>query len=214
MRHTESDFEYFVFFIFPIVVLFLGLFGNISGFILLTIRKKLSELGPVNTYRYLFITDCICLIILMANNYFVNAFSFGFSLLHDSTCKIYKYAGSLFFPLSYQNLLYIFFERFLAIKYPVESNRFRSKNYQLKYFLIIIMANCLLFLPQLFNNNVIENISSDNSSIKVCEFNTDGMKTFVYIAFASENVIPVVYSGYKIIALTKKQYKSGQSNYF
>ena len=189
MRSTEGHFEFFVFFIFPILILLFGLVGNILGFILLTKRRKLSELGPVNTYRYLFITDCICLFLLTTNNYFLNAFSFGFSVLNDSTCKIYKYAVSSFFPLSYLNLLYIFFERFLAIKYPVESNRFRSKKYQLRYLLIIIVSNCVLFLPQLFNNNIQEKISSDNSSIKVCDI-TDGMKSFQYIAFTSENFFP------------------------
>jgi len=72
------------------------------------------------------------------------------------------------------------------------------------------MANCLLFLPQLFNNNVIENISSDNSSIKVCEFNTDGMKTFVYIAFASENVIPFLIMLLFSVLLTYTIFKSNR----
>ena len=209
MRQTESDFEFFVFFIFPIIILVFGLIGNIIGFILLTTRKNLSVLGPVNTYRYLFITDCICLLLLTTNNYFLNAFSFGFSVLNDSTCKIYKYAVSSFFPLSYLNLLYIFFERFLAIKFPVESNRFRSEKFQLRYLLIIIFSNCVLFLPQFFNNNIQEKVSSDNLTIKVCEYNSDGIKAFVYIAFVSENVIPfLIMLLYSVLLI----YTIGKSN--
>ena len=55
------SFEYFSFFIFPPVILVIGLAGNLLGFKTIQ-RPKMVEIGPRNAYKYLFISDTIYLV--------------------------------------------------------------------------------------------------------------------------------------------------------
>jgi hypothetical protein len=57
MRYLEKVFDQFVFFIMPIMIVFFGLFGNLLGFLTLRKRKEEnSEIGPIQMYRFSFIT--------------------------------------------------------------------------------------------------------------------------------------------------------------
>ena len=116
MKQTENNFEFFIYFILPIIILAFELFGNVLGLVLLTASKRLVQIGPVNTYRYLLAVDCITLVLIIVNNYSVNGFLVGFSLLHDYTCAIYKYVLHVISTLSKMCLLYILIERYLAVK--------------------------------------------------------------------------------------------------
>ncbi len=71
-----DTFAYFVSFVLPLVVFFMGQFGNILG-ILVMLRKSLSKIGPQHMYRYMFIVDSLYLLVLL-KSYF--AISFRVSL--------------------------------------------------------------------------------------------------------------------------------------
>ena len=48
---------------FPLMIIFFGLIGNLLGLMALRKRKQTdSEIGPIYMYRFLFITDSIILI--------------------------------------------------------------------------------------------------------------------------------------------------------
>ncbi len=188
---AKSSFEYFVYFIFPLVMLGLGLFGNIMGSILLTVRKNLSQLGPVDTYRYMFLTDCACLVQTILDKYFLFGYSFGFSSLNDFTCKAYKYIAYLLASPSHLFLLYILVERFLAIKFPVESNRFRTRKCQLGYFIAITLINMVYFTPILVYYNVKTKVFNNNITINSCELVNDSNK-IIHLLFLSKVFIPLV----------------------
>ena len=150
MKQTESSLEYFIIFILPIIFLALGLLGNIFGMVLLKTSKRLIPIGPVNTYRYLLLAECVNLVMVIVNNYLMYGFSIGFSSLNETACKIYKYTVHSFGSLSKFCLIYILIERYLAIKFPVESNFLRSKGTQLVYYIAITVTSCIYYMPALF----------------------------------------------------------------
>ena len=53
-----DDFLYFVKYIFPIAILAFGLIGNTLG-VLVLYNKDLKNIGPRNTYIFLFICDSL-----------------------------------------------------------------------------------------------------------------------------------------------------------
>ena len=206
MRKTENSFEYFVYFIFPIVIFVLGLIGNIVG-LFLAKTKKLSQIGPVNTYRYLLLNDCIHLTIVSLNYYFVNGFSFGFSLLSDLTCKFYKYTAHVTGSNAKLFLIYILIERYLAVKFPVESNQFRSKKYQLVYLISVTVINSIYYIPSWFSFSIEHHILGENSTTVICGLIQDKRLTIQFLVFSAEIVIPsiviLIYSAVLIFTIRK-----------
>jgi len=165
MKKTESNFEFFVYFIFPLVILFFGLIGNSIGLMTIIKRKKLDETGPTHIYKYIFIVDTIFLLTII-NYYCVNAFSIGITLITNWGCKLFNYFSYSFSTLSTFLLIYILTERFLSVKYPVESNVLKNKKIQLTYFVIIIILNHLYYLPLLFSYHLIPGYYSNNTFIR------------------------------------------------
>ncbi len=144
MVNIQTNFEYFVYIIFGPLVLFLGLLGNVLGLVVLR-RKNLEKLGPKRMYQYLFKIDLICLLIVL-NNHLVQSFDMGFQVLSRLSCKLYMYFAYTFSPITPMILVYILIERYLAIKYPVESNLLRNKKCQLIYISVIVVINILYFM--------------------------------------------------------------------
>ena len=158
---TETNFEYFVYQLFGPIVILLGIFGNSLGLIVPR-RRDLDELGPKNTYKYLFLIDMICLPIIF-NNYMIHAFGIGFSTISWMTCKIYMQYAYIFSSISPMVLVYILVERYLSIKFPVESNFLRNKKTQLVYISMILIFNFFYFLYIPFISDIkiekLENLS-------------------------------------------------------
>jgi hypothetical protein len=140
MKTTENMYEDFVYFIMPFMIIFLGLIGNLLG--LLTARKieKLeSKIGPINIYRYIFITDSI--IILLYLNFVMDRN--GLLTVSIYSCKLPVYLTYTLCSLSSFLLIYILIESYLSIKYPVESNLLRNNKPQFIYFVIIFIINLI-----------------------------------------------------------------------
>ncbi len=79
------------------VILAIGLFGNISGLLVLK-EKKLNKLGPLFMYRLMFIFDLIFLSGILVF-IFKNFFQLNLSLISDLSCKLYFYFS---YNLSYE----------------------------------------------------------------------------------------------------------------
>ena len=69
MKNAENMFEQFVYFIMPVMIVGIGLIGNLLGVIELKKKKRqrestdTKEIGPIYIYRSLFITDSIALVL-------------------------------------------------------------------------------------------------------------------------------------------------------
>jgi hypothetical protein len=156
MKTTENMYEEFVYFIMPFMIIFLGLIGNLLG--LLTARKieKLeSKIGPINIYRYIFITDSI-IILLYLNFVMDRVFSNSLLTVSIYSCKLLVYLTYTLCFLSSFLLIYILFESYLSIKYPVESNLLRNNKPQFIYFMIIFIINLIYCFPVFLYSNLIQ----------------------------------------------------------
>ena len=73
------DFKYFLYSIFPPMILTIGLVGNLLGLLVLT-RKRLAKIGPRNIYRYLFLMDSIYLSLIL-EPYLETEFNLDFCII-------------------------------------------------------------------------------------------------------------------------------------
>ena len=135
---------------------------------------------------------------LVTDNFLVNGFSIGFSLLNDFTCKIYKYTAHLTATVSKFSLIYILIERYLAIKYPVESNYLRKQSFQLVYQILVTVIGCIYYTPVLVFFKIQNQTSSDNSTnaaaaaVSFCDPIPDKKLTMQLLSFVNEVAIPAV----------------------
>jgi hypothetical protein len=187
---TENMFEQFVFFIMPFLIIFFGLIGNLLG--LLTLRKRKqenSQIGPIQMYRFLFITDSINLISFIG-------YSMGIYLYSSFSCKFLFYLSVLFYSLSSLILIYILIENYLSIKYPVESNLLRKNKPQFIYTVIVFIINLIYFLPVFLNLNIIElesTISNNNitKSRLTCDIESNKNEISI-LAFINRILLPLI----------------------
>jgi len=185
MVKVQTDFEYFVYIIFGPLVLLLGLFGNSMGLVLLK-RKNLEKLEPKKMYQCLFIIDLVCLLTVL-NNHLVQSFDIGFSILSQFTCKFYMYFAYTFSPLTPMILFYILVERYLSVKYPVESNLLRKKICQLIYISVIIGMNLIFFAHIPFMSNLkyeTNHINASTTNRTLCKI-VSSTRMSSFLAFIS-----------------------------
>jgi len=157
-------FEQFVFFIMPFMIIFFGLIGNLLGLVTLGKRKQEdSQIGPIQMYRFLFITDSINLLSFI-NVIMDKGYSTGIYLFSSVSCKLFVYLSISFYSLSSLILIYILIESYLSIKYPVESNLLRKNKPQFIYTIIVFIINLIYFLPTFLNFNIIESTVTGNNN--------------------------------------------------
>lgn len=140
--------------IYPPIVLTLGFFGNTMGIITFK-HKNLEQIGPLISYRLLFLMDSLFLIC-----FFISFLEFGFNfqitLYSNITCKAYWYFAYFLSSISPMLLAYITFEKFIVIKFPFKKQSLRSTKYQLIFFASIFTINLLLNLPVAFFYEITE----------------------------------------------------------
>ena len=144
-----DSFNYFSSYIFPPLILGFGLIGNFLGFKVMQ-RPKMLEIGPRNTYKYLFIMDTIFLVQIIVT-YLQLSFSIDPTYLSKVICKLWYYLNSSLTTQSSMLLAYISIDRYVSIKFPAYRFFMRKRNNQLIYFIFIFMFNLLYNLPVVYN---------------------------------------------------------------
>ena len=185
---TEEMFQYFVFYIMPPAVLVFGLVGNSFGFAVL-MRKKLKNIGPCNTYKYLFASDMIYLLQLLIN-YLANGYSIDLQVMSGLACKLINYFNFTFSGNSPWLLVYISVEKFISIIYPTRRFFIRKKKTQLVYFIILLTINFVYYIPISFFFDIISYNQSNVSSL-VCTYNSlSSQDIATYLSLLNRTVIP------------------------
>lgn len=138
-----DTFTVFFFYIFPPLVLILGLFGNIFGYYLLK-RPKMSEIGPRNTYKFLFSLDTINLIQIIVN-YLQFSFKTDITIISNVSCRLWMFINYSLATPSSMCLVYISIDRYISIKLPAKRYFLRKRN----------NFYAMLFFNSLFNSELI-----------------------------------------------------------
>ncbi len=149
-----NEINYFVFYIEAPLVLTLGLIGNLTGLVMLSVKKD-NEIKPKEMFFSLFLFDTLMLISIL-----IYYLKLGFAidlLIHTSLiCKAAMYVLYSLASVSSMILVYILIERLLSVKFPVESNMLRMKLVQFTYLLIMIVFNFIYYLPVPFNYDIVK----------------------------------------------------------
>ena len=94
----KSDVSFFVSYIFPMLIFGLGSVGNMLG-IRVLLNKELNNIGPRDTYRFLFLTDQFYLLQIIGT-YLQYAFKLNVGLINDQSCKLWNYVNYSFASVS------------------------------------------------------------------------------------------------------------------
>ena len=179
-------FEYFINYMLPGLILGLGLFGNSLGFKVMQ-RPKMLEIGPRNTYKYLFIMDTIYLLQLIVTNLQLS-YQIDITLISNLSCKLWWYLNYSLDNQSSLLLVYISIDRYIAIKIPAFRFFMRKRNNQLIYFIFILMFNLVYYLPVTYNYSLI----ASNNSLN-CDLNNQYSTELIsYMDLGNRVILPSV----------------------
>jgi hypothetical protein len=159
-----DSFEYFSLYIFPIIILAIGFVGNYLGFKTMQ-RPKMIEIGPRNTYKYLFISDTIYLVFIIGT-YLQYSFNIDPTILSNVICKLWWYIVFSFDSQSSMLLVYISIDRYVSIKIPSFRYFMRKRNNQLIFYIMKLMFNLIYYLPAVYNVKLIR-----TNETLICTFN-------------------------------------------
>ncbi len=179
-----NSLDYFISYIFPILILVLGLVGNYFGYKTIQ-RPKMLEIGPRNIYKYLFISDTIFLVQII-----VTCLQFSFNtdltILSNVLCKLWYYLNYSLDTQSSMLLVYISIDRYVSIKLPAQRFFMRKRNNQLIYFVFVFMFNLIYYLPVTYNYKI-----SEINNTLTCDFNNQYSQHLIsYMDLANRIILP------------------------
>lgn len=167
MLEEETISHIFVFYVMPPVLLVIGLFGNILGFIVLR-RRRLYTMSARNMYSYMLIFDTIYLGHLIVN-FLEVGFSLDITYASSLACKIHIFLNYSMANLSPCILVFISIERYIDIKFPAKSAFLRKNQTQISFIIIIAFLNFLMYLPfPILINQQIQN--NQDHQLTTCSF--------------------------------------------
>lgn len=153
-----NSLEFFSLTILRPFILFLGLFGNSIGLLVL-LRKKLIKIGPRNVYRYLFLVDLLTLFKLAHPDVFRK-----FAISSSIVCKISAYFIISIVTVSPWLIVYISVEKFITIRFPGFKSVLRRTNNQFIYFILVIILNFTYHIPTAILFDIIKDDQITNDS--------------------------------------------------
>ena len=142
---TINDLLFFLKYIFPLLILAFGLIGNTLGLIVLK-KKDLSNIGPKNTYMYLFVTDSFYLLQIIVV-IFQYGSSYNLQIISNLSCKMWNFFNYSLASVSSWLIVYISAERCVSLLKPAWRFTFRKKSIQLAWFIFVIVACLLYYIP-------------------------------------------------------------------
>jgi len=158
-------FYVFLYYIFPPLILVLGMLGNIIGLSLMK-RPGMSYIGPKNIYKYLFAFDIVNLAQIVVN-YLQYSFRVDLTILSKFACRIWMYINYSLATPSVMFLLYLSIDRYISIRIPARRFLLRKRNYQLIYCIFILMINLIYYLPLVYTVGI---FTVNNTT--VCNYNS------------------------------------------
>lgn len=197
--------QFLVDLILPPLIFLIGLIGASIGFMVFSLRKKLKNIGPVNMYKYLLLTDNFYLLqvflFYLATNLGIKIYLFS-----SHACKILSYVRFLATPLSPMLLIYISMERYFSIKHPRMRFTLRRNSIQLIYLSAVLIYNIIFYIPILFIFEI-DTLNSSNSSNETNCVNKSPIVAY-YMDLANRVLLPFVFMSISSILLIDSIFKS------
>lgn len=197
-----NEFQIFIKFILPPIILFLGLIGNSIGFIVL-LNKKLRKLGPLIIYKYLLLIDSLYLIQIVVT-YFELTFGYSLTLISVFSCKLWFFLNYSLAVISPLLLVYISIEKCISIKSPSYRFILRRRDIQISYILITIIYNLLFDIPV-----ALYIVIKNDTNQTICSFdNTEHQNLISLMDLINRVVIPFTIMVFCSLILTISIFRS------
>jgi hypothetical protein len=183
------SFEYFICYIFPVLILVTGLIGNLLGYIIIK-RPKMLEIGPRNTYKYFFIMDTIFLVQIIVTHLQLT-YNIDITIQLNLICKLWNYLNYSLDTQSSMLIVYISLDRYVSLKIPAKRFLLRKRNNQFIYFMFIFMFNLLFYLPVAYDYELKQDLN--NNTILICDFTSHFAQDLIsYMDLANRVVLPSI----------------------
>ena len=174
---------YFVYFILPPAILFLGLFGNTMGFLVL-FRQKLDKIGPGIIYKFLFFMDTIYLLEIIPKYLIIPLMN----LDNDSSfwCKFNRYFNFSLAAISPMLRIYMSIEKFISIRYSNKRFILNKSLSQILFSAVVFVYNALYYLPLAFYQDIVDHFVPSNGTNQTSNLFCD------FISLQSQTVISLM----------------------
>ena len=183
----DKQLEFFVYYILPLLIFVFGLVGN--GFCWFILRNQNDEIriGSNFLYKCILIVDSVNLLSLLSI-YSTNGFDKDLTAYSRLFCKMFTYLNFTLAPVSAMLLAFnSALKLFRVRKYEAALTLFRQERFQLFYFLLVLLANSLYYLPVLF----IFDIHSNQDEVECGFVDSKGQTVISAMDFVNRVVIPL-----------------------
>ncbi len=194
--------EFFVYYVLGPLVFVVGMVGNLTALVVF-FKGKLKNIGPVLTYKLLFLSD-IWYMLQLVILYLDYPFKVYFRDLSSLACKLYFYFSFQGDAISPLLLVYISIEKFISIGYSTKRRILTSERNQALYFFCVLLycSVCNIFVPfwvdlisQESNNQTfsINETNSSNMSYKICSYvSYEAQQIISYFNIINRQLIPSI----------------------
>ena len=168
---------------YPLIIVPLGLIGNILTYIIFG-RKRLKNISVSIFFRYMSVTNSLCLIQYMQHylkyNDIINLRTLSFL-----SCKISYFCILFLGPTSAWVLCYVSIERFITIQYPRKSLIIKKKFFQRSIIFTILVISFVVYSPYLFFLETITPNDGKNKTFCKCVNQIYDILTFIDFAYST-----------------------------
>ena len=195
----------FMKYVFPPLTFLVGIIGNTLGCVVL-MHKDLINIGPRDTYVYLFIADTFYLLQIIVSN-LQYSYNLNLSTVSNIACKVWNYFNYSFAIISCWLIVYISLDRFISINKPAWRFALRNRRNQLIWFLFVIIVALVYYVPaelyfKLFHlpNNQTFIIScgfTDNNALLLISYMDLGIRVILPFILMVLFTLGLIYSLYE-----------------
>lgn len=192
----NSYFGFFVYYCMIPLIWFIGGVGNILGLIVFS-REKTKKIGTNQAYKLLFLSDILNMIYII-HFYVYLTTGHSFVEINYIICKSVLYFFYVISNWSPLLLVYVSIEKIVSIKYPAHRFLMRKKEYQISYFILVVLFNlCLngavLWAYEIVTFKLYNNSTNQTNIFQTCSFsNSLGQNIVSIINLLNIFIVPFI----------------------
>lgn len=181
--------DFFILCILPVILLSLGLIGNLFSVLFLFKGNSNAINLPNALFKFLFLIDTIYLMLFF--NLILTHYEINLNILSSVSCKVIMYLNGCFTLLSPLVVVYLSTYKLFCIKKSTNKTRYlASTQNQLIFLVLLLVFNLVFYVPVILEVDLIINLDSPNTT--KCDFiNPNSKQTILFIDLVCRTVLPI-----------------------
>lgn len=209
-----NAFDYFVYILFPVVVIVGGVGGNLIGLAVLS-SKNMTKLSIRNVYRYMLVFDTL-FISQSVISYMQYGYNYDPTISSVGFCKVFNYFNYSLSLMSPMLIVYVSLERYLSIKYSKRFQFFKSNKFQVTYLFVVVIFNAFYYLGIAFYFDIVPvdtasaNLTNQSGETTIqCTFATnDSLVMYSWMDLVNRAIVPTILMTMGTILLSHSIFQS------